>query len=294
MVIPSVHVFGGGGGGGGGGEVGEVGEGEVVGEVVGVVGVAEGVVGVGLGVGVVVGLGVGVGLDDSSPRHVTLRTVALTASYSRARGAHETSMLAPAATGVAPAGTMAGKSGPMPSSPATAARTRLALQVDAWAAPDSDALTACAVFMFPLVRMPTPVAPSGGVTRGRRPCAARPCNQIPPSTPEPVGAVRPTPVTADRNGASGSMPLKARVVMETLAGALSAATGAASPGIATRHHVASRTPRALLTESYAFVHPFIDTVDEADVWMVEIRSVPSAVPAGSAVRAVRAFDATNV
>jgi hypothetical protein len=203
-------------------------------------------------------------------------------------------MLSPASTAVAPAGTMAGKSGPMPTSPETAARTRLALQVDAGAVPDSDAATAWAVFMYPLVRMPTLVAPSGGVTRTRRPCAPRLCSHIPPSTPGPVGAVSPIPAAADRSGACGSIPVKASVIIETLALALSVATGAASSGTAMRHHVVSRTPRVALTESYAFVQPFIDTVDEADVWMVEIRRVPLAVPAGSAVRAFRALDATNV
>jgi hypothetical protein len=48
------------------------------------------------------------------------------------------------------------------------------------------------------------------------------------------------------------------------------------------------------TESYAFVQPFIDTVDEADVCTDEIRSVPAVVPAGSVVRAVPASAAKNV
>ncbi|MGH9262046.1 MAG: hypothetical protein ACRD08_19480 [Acidimicrobiales bacterium] len=82
--------------------------------------------------------------------------------------------------------------------------------------------------------------------------------------------------------------------METLAGALSVATGAASPGTATRHHVASRRPRVELTESYAFVQPFIDTVADADVCTGEIRSVPEVVPAGSFVRASRVSAATNL
>ena len=56
-------------------------------------------------VGVPVGVGDGldaevavVGLGDPAPWHVTLKTVALIASYSRARDPQETSMLAPAAT----------------------------------------------------------------------------------------------------------------------------------------------------------------------------------------------------
>jgi hypothetical protein len=88
--------------------------------------------------------------------------------------------------------------------------------------------------------------------------------------------------------------VKASVIMETLAGALSVATGAASPLSATRHHVVRRRLRVALTESYAFVHPSIDTFDEADVWTEEIRSVPAAVPAGSAVRASCALAATYV
>ena len=190
---------------------------------------------------------------------------------------------------------MAGKSGPMPSSPLTAARTCLPLQVDGGVTPDSDALMAWALFMLnPLERTPTLVAPSGAVTRSRRPSAPRLCSQIPPSTPGPVGAVSPNPVAADRSGACGSIPVKASVIMETRAGALSVATGRASPATAMRHQVASRTPRVVLTDSYAFVHPFIDTVDDANVWMVEIRSVPAFVPAGSVVRAVPASAARNV
>jgi hypothetical protein len=258
------------------------------------VGVLAGDAGVGLVVGVGVGLDVAVGLAGSSPVQVTLTTVALTAWYSRARGAHEMSMRSPAATAIAPGGMAALRAGPTDSNPATAARTRLPPQVDGGVTPDSDVLTACAALMFPLVRTPTPVAPSGGVTRGRRPCAPRLCNQIPPSTPGPAGAVSPVAVAADRSGACGSTPVKARVIMETLAGALSVATGRASPGTATRHHVANRMPRVELTESYAFVQPFIDTVDDADVCTEEIRSVPAVVPAGSVVRAVPASAATNV
>ena len=117
--------------------------------------------------------------------------------------------------------------------------------------PASDVVAACAVFMlYPLARMPTLVAPSGGVTRDRLPCTPRLCSQIPPSTPPPAeGAVNPVPATADRSGARGSIPVNASVVMETLAAALSSATGAASPGTATRHHVVSRWPRAALTAS---------------------------------------------
>jgi hypothetical protein len=289
MVIPSVHVpDGGGGGGGGGGE--EDGDADGVGVPAGDAGVG---LFVGVVVGVVVGLDVAVGLADSSPVQVTLTTVALTASYSTASGAHETSRRSPAATATAPGAMAALGAGPTDSSPATAARTRLPPQVDGGVTPDSEVLRACADFMFPLVRTPTPVAPSGGVTRGR-PCAPRLCNQIPPSTPGPAGAVSPVAVAADRSGARGSTPVKARVIIETRAGALSVATGRASPGTATRHQVASRRPRAELTESYAFVQPFIDTVDDADVCTEEISSVPAVVPAGSVVRAVPASAATNV
>ena len=229
------------------------------------------------------GLDVAVGLADSSPVHVTLTTVALTASYSRASGAQDVHALA-GGDAIAPGGMVA-----LGLAQRAAARllrpVRLRPQVDGGVTPDSDALTAWAVFMFPLVRTPTPVAPSG-VTRSPRPCAPRLCSQIPPSTPGPAGAVSPVAVAADSSGACGSMPVKARVIMETRAGALSVATGRASPGTATRHHVASRRPRVELTESYAFVQPFIDTVDEADVCTEEIRSVPAVVPAGSGVRAV--------
>ena len=82
--------------------------------------------------------------------------------------------------------------------------------------------------------------------------------------------------------------------METRAGALSVATGRASPGAATRHHAVSRSPRVELTESYAFVQPVIDTVDDAEVCTEEISSVPAVVPAGRVVRAVPASAATNV
>ena len=80
--------------------------------------------------------------------------------------------------------------------------------------------------------------------------------------------------------------------METRAGALSAATGRASPGAATRHHAVSRSPRVEFTESYAFVQPVIDTVDDAEVCTEEISSGSRA--AGSVVRAVAASAATNV
>jgi hypothetical protein len=106
--------------------------------------------------------------------------------------------------------------------------------------------------------------------------------------------VSPVAVAADSNGACGSKPVKARVIIETRAGSLSVATGRASPGPATRHHVVSRRPRVELTESYAFVQPFIDTVDDADVCTPAISSVPEVVPAGSVVRAVPALVATNV
>jgi hypothetical protein len=184
--------------------------------------------------------------------------------------------------------------GPIDSSPATAARTRLPPQVDAGVRPDSEVLTAWAVFMFPLAKTPTLVAPSGGVTRGPRPCAPRLCSQIPPSTPGPAGAVSPVAVAADRSGACGSTPVNARVIMETRAGALSVATGRASPAAATRHHAASRSPRVESTESYAFVQPAIDTVDDAEVCTEAISSVPAVVPAGSVVRAVPASAAKNV
>ena len=87
---------------------------------------------------------------------------------------------------------------------------------------------AWAVFMFPLVRTPRLVAPRA-VSPAVVVLRTRLCNHSPPSTPDrQVRSVR--RVAADRSGACGSKPVNARVIMETRAGALSAATGRASPG----------------------------------------------------------------
>ena len=91
--------------------------------------------------------------------------------------------------------------GPIASSPATAARARLALQVDGGVMPDWDVPMAWAVFMFPLVKMPRLVAPRVVSPAVVVPWCTKTVQPQPAVDPRPAGAVSPVALAADPKAA---------------------------------------------------------------------------------------------